>query len=699
MNKSHFLDKYNKMLILIKSNEEEDENDYNDKSSNTEYYKRANNFNFENHAEKNIYNLKNLKFNNIFNKNKNYYLNNFNNLNNNKINNNNNLINNPNKLNSNKNFEMDISLENININNVRDLIKNKNEFNKKVLDDFKMENNHSEILVNIDKLSGHNDEISMDAGELLNEINFTESAASTYREKIDRKIGSVIRPTNTFNNRVAQDIEYQLDLEKAKRKQRNKESNNVILNNINSGINRKHSMNNFGNNTLKKENNIINNADKFNNNIINNLQKIIKKDFLLSNSNKKNFVDDLNEQNIKENNKFDNNNDKIQKDLNELKIDDLNNSKNNNIENNDENNNQLNHLLLESEFTRTPNKININFTNYGVVNNNQINYHFPKMNSLNSKMLDLFKEISSTKSKGSFEVNNLNNLINNQQSKLTTNEMNRNNIIDSILNNNLNNLQSSINKNYLNVNTNNNLNNNNPNVNNNINNNLNNNVNNINLQNKEDYFSDLFKSVESKNSIKSLSERINLLKKKNNIFAESNIKGVNNTNNLLNLNSKFSNLDKIFKKNSANSIAKNSLLNTNNNFNNFNNNKLNTANKAIFSKPIIRGGNIYYETGQSNNNNFDILEAQLDSLKKKTTKTKNSINKLNNLIIAENTCINNYRNLDEKINRLNYEKLNQSLEDCENLINNLKESKTDKTKNFELNKNFLNNSNFNFDDI
>jgi len=213
----------------------------------------------------------------------------------------------------------------------------------------------------------------------------------------------------------------------------------------------------------------------------------------------------------------------------------------------------------------------------------------------------------------------------------------------------------------------------------------------------------LFKSVEGKNNIKSLSDRINILKKKNNIFTESNIKGVNNTNNLLNFNSKFSNLDKIFRKNSANLTSKNSLMSNNNNINNLNTNiKLNSVNKPLFSKPIVRSGNIIYEPSQTNNNNFDILEAQLDSLKKKTNKTKNNVNKLNNLIMGENCSFNNInilKNLDEKINRYNCERLNDSIEECENLIMNLRQSKSSKRKNMGLNKNNLNNSNFNFDDL
>ena len=610
MTQSHFLDKYNNLLILLKTNEDEEEQE--NKNSQSDYFRRANDFNFD-----------------ILKRKKNS-----------------------------KNFHLDFSIENININNVRDLIRNKIEFNKNIFDDFKNENNQSEILLNIDKLSYNNEDISMDAGDLLNEINFTESAASSYREKIDRKIGSIIKPTNTFNNRVANDIEYQLDLEKAKRKQRNRENN---FNNVLS--NRKLSVNNFANGNLDNKNfNNSNFVNKFySNNLINNISSIQKKETLLSNSkNTDNY------RNINLNLKLADEG-KINEGLNKmksLKIEDLKiiNSDLNNIEEN----NQFNNIEIEAEYAKGPNNININFTNYGVMNNNLINYNLPKMNSLNSKMLDLFKEINSNKPKPSYNSSyNINNL-NLQSNKYNSNDLNKNKIIESFNNYNLNNLQGSSNMNFINLN--NNINNNINNIKEFNNNNLLGSNNLLNSASKEDYFSEFFKSLESKNTIKSLTERINQLKKKNN-FTESNIKGVNITNNLLNLNSKYSNLDKIFDNNSNLNIM--NPMNFNNKINSFNN-KINQNNKIpLFSKQLTRSGNHLFEQGQTNQNNFDLLEAQLDSLKKKTTKTKLSIDKLNSFIIADSSNLNNFKNLDDKINKINYDKLNQSIEECENLINDL----------------------------
>lgn len=638
MSLSHFLDKYSKMLLLLKSNEDEEEQE--NQKSQTEYFRKANDFNLDNLKRKRNQNS--------------------------------------------KNFEIDFSIENININNVRDLIKNKNEFNKKVYDDFRMENNHSEILFNIDKFSNNNEDISIEAGDLLNEINFTESAASTYRDKIDKKIGSIIKPTNTFNNRVAQDIEYQLDLQKAKRKQRNKDNN---FNNIIG--NRKLSANKFGSGILNNRN-IANSVfeNKFNSdNLTNNFQSALKKDILFSNSSKKNAENNKNNNsNLNFNINFGEEQEKKEEEeenlnnLNNLNIDDLKNE-NEELNFNDLNKNQFNEIAIEADYTKGPNNININFTNYGVMNNNLINYHLPKMNSLNSKMLDLFREINNTKPKPSYNsITNINNL-NLQSSKFNSNDANKNYIIDSIINNNINNLQSSLNKNVNN---------------NNLNNlkDLNNNKNLVNTPLKEDYFSELFKSVENKNTVKSLTDRINQLKRKNN-FAESNIKGVNNTNNIFNLNSKFSNLDKIFKNNS-NLTAKNSL---NNKINSLNSQFNQNINAPLISKPLMRSGNLQFDQVQTNQNNFDLLEAQLDSLKKKTTKTKMSVNKLNNLIIGDYSCSNNFRNLDDKINKFNYDKLNQSLEECENLINDLRDSKSSKRNNLNAKNNLFNNSNYDFDNL
>ena len=164
MPKSHFIEKYNHLLILIYSNDDDD---------------------YENPSKSEEDKIKNV-FSRIKNK-------------------------------KSKNYEFDLSLENICIHNVRDLTKNKKESNKKNFDNFKIDNNHSDILKNSYKLSNNHEDISLDAREILNEINLTESAASTYREKIDRKLTSLIKPSNTFN-RFENDLEYQLDLENAKRK-------------------------------------------------------------------------------------------------------------------------------------------------------------------------------------------------------------------------------------------------------------------------------------------------------------------------------------------------------------------------------------------------------------------------------------------------------------------------------------------------
>jgi hypothetical protein len=219
-----------------------------------------------------------------------------------------------------------------------------------------------------------------------------------------------------------------------------------------------------------------------------------------------------------------------------------------------------------------------------------------------------------------------------------------NNIFETILNNNINNLQN-LNKNKINT---------------------------------DDYFSEVFKNVDKKQNTNSISDRINNLKKSNNLFGENNIniKGVNNANNLM-ANSKYSNFDKIFKSNyiNTNKGIPSSATTSNKNYNIINSkNKPNTD----FTKNNKR------EIGQftSNKNNFDLLEAQLNSLKTQTNKTKNNINRIYNQILGENSNNNNlnmFKNYDEKNNN-NYnnkildDKFNQSLEECDILFNNLRDN-------------------------
>lgn len=756
MTKSHFIDKYNKLLILLNTNEDEDEIDNNNLysiGSSDVYYKKPNVFDFNfirginKGPEENIIN------------------------------------------------DIDISIENININNVRDLLKNKNKkfisinnnSKKKAIEEFKMENNHSEILVNNDKLSYNPDEISIDTGDMLNEINFTESAASTYRDNFQRKIGSVIKPSNTFNNLIAQDIEYHLDLERAKRNKRNRQIDNIftMLNtrkhlfenkNINifsskiidkdnnpselyfntkfvsnnDNINNDKNKNNANNNkilhshtkkfysnidlkssvskgfkevrlrkTSKKNSNRNNNElenNNFNNNSLNISitsdkskititndyfeDKINLVDSISSNKNlKEKFLETRNyniidsEQNYEGGNSDDsrNNNSEALSDDSPCKDE---NDIVNNFKNND--NNINNNMKQNSEFSPLQKNININFTNYGVMNNNLINYNIPRNNNLNTKMLDLFKEIKSSKSisnqnaygsmilnnmahqSGSYNNNNkiLGGLASSESAKNFINNINSNSnsnsnnfILDSMLNNNANVefLQSGnkVNLNIRNANQNNFYNN----------------------QNNLDYFSEIFKSVENKNTVKGLSERISHLTKKN-VFKESNIKGVNNTNNLLNLNSKFTNLDIIFKNNTNTTTNKSSSLKTN---------IINTGSKISpypNTKNAIKSRNFQTDLFSNNLNNFDILEQQLDSLKKRTTKTKNNINKLNNLILCDN-----FTNVDINNKNKNFEeKFNSSLDECENLIINLKESKAEKKK-INIYKKILDNSEVDFEKL
>ena len=171
--------------------------------------------------------------------------------------------------------------------------------------------------------------------------------------------------------------------------------------------------------------------------------------------------------------------------------------------------------------------------------------------------------------------------------------------------------------------------------------------------------------MDKKQNINSISERINNLRKNNNLYVESNIKGVNNTNNFVSSNSKYSNFDKIFKSNSIN-INRNS-SSTNKNFN-----VVNPKSKPSNDFPK----NQKREIGQfSNKNNFDLLEAQLNSLKNQTNKTKHNINKMYNQILGDNSAnnLNMIKNFDEKYANNNIN-VNSSLEECEILANNLREN-------------------------
>jgi len=620
---SHFLEKYNKLLILIKSNyEEEEENEL--QQSETNYFKKPNNFNIEKN------------------------------------------VNMP---------DLDYVIENININNIRDLIKNRkdfnNNFNIKENNDFRIDNNHSDILINIDKLSFNNEDISID-GDLLNEINFTESAASTYREKFDRRIGSIIKPTNTFNNRFTNDIEYQLDLEKAKRRQRNKEGsniNNFITNKIISTDNTKNSSFFKGKNMLK---------------IIDNNLFQSKNDLLVVASNK----------NLKQKgcNLIPNLDKGIQEEgFNEIFDIDESNNNINNIKINSEVEIDKN-FVIEKDNSKPLNNININFTNYGVMNNNLINYDYPKTNSLNSKMLDIFKELNSIKPKASFNLKNNFENLDNQTKKIDSKDINKY-IIESNSENNFDNMVMPK-KDLYNIDIKNNPFNNTRNLN-----NANKipfgSSNNLNIINKQDFLSEKLKNFENKCNIKSLSDRINEIKNKN-LFTGSNIKGVNNTNTLINLNSKLSNLDKIIKNNTYNRYNLNSQFDLNNNITSLKNRVNQNYNAPLFNKIPTKTGILQLENGQFNQNNFDILEAQLDSLKKKTTKTKHKINKLNNLIINDNVNLNLLNNIED---RINYEKINQSIEESENLVRNLKESNNDKNINIDFKQNFLSDSYFDSENI
>jgi len=598
MTKIQFLEKYNKLLILLQTNEDEEPNE--NQESLTYNIKKPNDFNLN----KIIYK------NNLFS----------------------------------KQLIMDVSIENINLNNIRDLIKKKNDFNNNLKENLKIENNHSEILASSNKHSQNNEENSiLEAGNLLKEINFTDSGASTFKEKFDNKFGSIIKPTNTFNNKFAQNIEYQLDLEKAKIKQRFKDGNNFNLtqgsrqpsfNNIASIMNSK----NFGLNYLD---------DKYkNNDLISDLKRDVRKKIFLGNQNNKNiekyeFDSDIGYLNhhhlIPENNN----------NLPGLKIEE--NNKENKELIDEEIKTQADILVGEAEISKTPNKININFTNYGVINNNLVSFNIPKSNRLNNKMLDILKEITLSNTKQSktsiYDLQNINN-----KTRLITNDLNKNNIIDSILNNNINNLQNSLNKNYIEMNPK-------------SNENKNFNFRNVNIYikkelnkygnendyitssaaNKIDYFSEIFKLVDDKKYTKSLSERINQLKKKNN-FLESGIKGVNNTNNVFNINLKYSNMDKVLRNNKFNVNSNNLLINRTDSQTQKRNNT--NSNPKLKSK-LLRNSNTQYES--SNINNFYVLEAQLDSLKNKSNRYISNFSKINRVSSESiNLNINNLKNSQEK---------------------------------------------------
>lgn len=495
---------------------------------------------------------------------------------------------------------------------------------------------------------------------VLNEINFTESAASTYREKnLQKKIGSLIKPINTFHNCIIKDFELHLDLEKAKKNNRNNQMND--LNNI--LYNRKLLSDNniLSANKINNPNNLNSNIKKFytNSNLKNSISKRIQ-DLKKSQSINKNIlenpkIDHKRNESIPKDNQMRNKDDIFIGELREantsntniknfeklnlniaIESEDLNNfdqgdkreDPNHTMEfrfqdevNNNENIHNLNfdkQIKIEGNFNKLPNDININFTNYGVMNNNLINYNISKNNLLNEikPNKNVYSSVSSNKMNSNINQKKfLASMNSNEASQILINRNNNNFFIDSMYNSNNDFLQSPNRYIYEAENLSKNVNSNN------INNDLNLNIN-CNLKN-EDY-SEIFKSVENQKQIKSLSQRISQLNK-NNLFKESNIKGVNDTNNLMNINSKYTNLDKIFKSNIP--VTNKSILDI----------KLPSNNFPLFIKNNeLKQGNIQTDFFANHQNNFHLLEQQLDSLKKKKNKTKNITNRLNNMILYKN---------------------------------------------------------------